>query len=188
MEHNYSNNRPECRPYRSHKTPACSTCRHRKVRCQIDNQDLTCRYCRERRLPCDRGTGEKRFPPSQNQTAKRAPRARASGISGSQHPRTTAWTGTREGVEATHTPANSSSLIMNPTMGEDVDVVERHLMSQSVLGSRRLYTLISNSTGDPIVYRTVPRQRRGLHHTSGLAQREILDNIFTSMQAEMINL
>ena len=44
---------PSLRPYRSHKAPACSSCRRRKSRCTVDIAGRACLVCRLNRTACD---------------------------------------------------------------------------------------------------------------------------------------
>ncbi|PPJ58228.1 hypothetical protein CBER1_10213 [Cercospora berteroae] len=68
-------------------------------------------------------------------------------------------------------------------MAEDVDVLGRYLGAASAAVGAfqpvRPYVRISNSSGQSIVYNTVPRQRRGLlgAHSAGVAQREIIEHV-----------
>lgn len=82
--------------------------------------------------------------------------------------------------------------MVDPTMADDLDVLERHLASQTAAdgpGTQR-YVRISNSPGESIVYRTVPRLRKGLQSTTdpGVAQREIMENVLGILTIHVIQL
>lgn len=82
--------------------------------------------------------------------------------------------------------------MVDPTMADDLDVLERHLASQTAVdgpGAQR-YVRISNSPGESIVYRTVPRLRKGLQSTTnpGVAQREIMENVLGTLTIHVIQL
>lgn len=82
--------------------------------------------------------------------------------------------------------------MVDPTMADDIDVLERYLASRNVAdgpGAQR-YVRISNSPGESIVYRTVPRLRKGLQSTTdpGIAQREIMENVLGGLAIHVIQL
>ncbi|QDS73755.1 hypothetical protein FKW77_005060 [Venturia effusa] len=90
------------------------------------------------------------------------------------------------------TSPTECSIIMNPTMAEDVQVLENYLTSKSLQTSStsRPYTVVSRGADDPIVYITVPRRRQGLRTATdpGRAQREILEQILGPLKTEVIRL
>ncbi|KAK5683437.1 hypothetical protein LTS10_004969 [Elasticomyces elasticus] len=181
----------EGRPYRSHKLPACSACRQRKVRCLVDGSSRLCHYCRQRGVECDRLT-TRALP---NGKAHRSGRMAGSPTPKVKNPRSSAnaaSTISPNALEATRTSDESSPLMMNPTMAEDVDVLERHLVSHGGVGvlETRPYIRISNSLGESIVYRTVPRQRKGLQNrpNPGVAQREIMENVLGPFSKDVVHL
>lgn len=73
--------------------------------------------------------------------------------------------------------------MMTPHMAEDIIVLEQYLTSQPSKGSitTTSYKTISNTTGDPIVYLTVPRMRKGLRSSTDPAkiQREIIEQVLS---------
>jgi hypothetical protein len=86
----------------------------------------------------------------------------------------------------------SSPVMINPSMAEDVDILERYLASQngSNVPERRPYVRLSSANGESIVYRTVARRREGLQQTStpGLSQLEIIENILGPSKTEVVRL
>jgi hypothetical protein len=186
---NQPQQRSEGRPYRSHKFPACTTCRHRKGRCHVEDPTQPCRYCRQRSLACDRGIGARASRVQRDHTHRRIqePTAEPNTIlpaSDSSLPRIS--------FEEMQTPSESSPVMVDPTMADDLNVLERHLASQTILDGpgRQRYVRISNSPGESIVYRTVPRLRKGLQSTKtpGVAQREIMENVLGALTIHVIQL
>ncbi|KAE9972090.1 hypothetical protein BLS_004181 [Venturia inaequalis] len=90
------------------------------------------------------------------------------------------------------TSPTECSIIMNPTMAEDVQVLENYLTSKSLRTSStsRPYTVVSQGKDDPVVYVTVPRRRQGLRTATdpGRTQREILEQILGPLKTEVIKL
>jgi hypothetical protein len=86
----------------------------------------------------------------------------------------------------------SSPVMVNPSMAEDVDILERHLASQngSNVHERRPYIRLSSANDESIVYRTVARRREGLQQAStpGLSQLEIIENVLGLWKTEVIKL
>lgn len=183
------------RPYRSHKVPACSTCRQRKIRCQVDDSALACQYCRRRHLDCNHGMNREdgaafdnvsRPPP-----AKRARRASArSENEGSPNGNADLFGQDVSGM--TYETDETSPVMVNPSMAEDVEILERHLATQndSGLSETRPYLRLCSADGDSIVYRTVARRRRGLQTSSipGSSQLEIVENVLGSFKIEVLKL
>jgi len=82
--------------------------------------------------------------------------------------------------------------MVDPTMADDIDILERHLASRTTADSpgAQRYLRISSSPGESIVYRTVPRLRKGLQSTidPGVAQREIMENVLGALAIHVIQL
>lgn len=80
-------------------------------------------------------------------------------------------------------PSNpQSSVLLNPPMAEDVE----YLAARSP-GGTKPYSVISS--GNAIVYLTVPRVRQGLPHTEpGKSQRQILEQILGSHLDDVLDL
>jgi hypothetical protein len=133
----------EGRPYRSHKFPACTTCRHRKGRCHVEDPAQPCRHCRQRSLACDRSIGAK-APPRMHKNPTHEASQRPSTESSNGLPARNSslpWIS----FDDMQTPSESSPLMVDPTMADDIDVLERHLASRNVADSSGVYCL-SNST------------------------------------------
>jgi hypothetical protein len=85
-----------------------------------------------------------------------------------------------------------SPVMVDPSMAEDVEILERHLASQNEFNvpQKRPYVRLSSSNGEFIVYRTVARRREGLQQTStpGLSQLEIIENVLGPLKTEVIKL
>jgi hypothetical protein len=86
----------------------------------------------------------------------------------------------------------SSPVMVNPSTAEDVDILERHLASQTGfnVSQKRPYVRLSSTNGESIVYRTVARRREGLQQTStpGLSQLEIIENVLGPLKTDVIKL
>lgn len=179
--------RPGVRPYRSHKLPACSACRQRKGRCEVDDPSVPCRYCRRRKLDCDHAVGQQSAQKDRVTPAKRARKANDAAVANAAPMSVSQQLlgNVQEGEE-------SSPVMVNPSMAEDVDILEQHLASQNAsnVPERRPYIRLSSANGESIVYRTVARRREGLQQTStpGLAQLEIIENILGPMRTEVTKL
>jgi hypothetical protein len=78
---------------------------------------------------------------------------------------------------------------MNPHMAEDITVLEQYL-TYNPTGTRSMakpYRTVSTSSGNPVVYLTVPRIRKGLKSTtdSGRTQREIIEQVLHPFASEV---
>ena len=190
-----SNPHPEPRPYRSHKAPACDLCRTRKIRCHNDIAGQACRFCREKGVTCIvSSTGGSVSSPAPG--PRRAKRRRTSTTvdpsSVTRHSE-----GHHNGLSqypgVVGTSPTESSLLMNPTMAEDIKVLEKYLTAKPTgasSGARLPYSVISDVPGKPIIYLTYSRRRKGLQLPvdPGNSQREIIDQVLHPHQAEIINL
>jgi hypothetical protein len=94
--------------------------------------------------------------------------------------------------EQMQAPSESSPVMVDPTMADDLNVLERHLASRVPQGGSdvRPYVRISNGPDESIVYRTVSRLRKGLQSTEspGVAQREIMENVLGPLTVYVIKL
>lgn len=174
------------RPYRSHRWPACQRCRSRKIKCHVDTPGQQCRFCRERQETCRYELRDDGPLPSSNAISKR--RRQVNDQTGR---------GVNCDREATlsHFPSvmgtspTESSLMMNPHMAEDIAVLEQYLTSRTAESSAaaKSYSTISNTPGNPIVYLTVPRRRKGLNTAvdPGRMQREIIEQILSPVSDEV---
>src|ERR1700761_4088271 len=174
------------RPYRSHIVPACDECRRSKIRCIVDMSGPPCQMCRKRQTECQINTRRQKI---------RASRGHIVGKTALkyQQPQTQKELG--EGLSqfpsVTGVSPTESSVLLNPTMAQDVEVLERYLTAQGqpTISSSRPYRTIWNSLGKPIIYLTVPRYRQGFRSEfdPGRTQREILENILGPLKSELIN-
>lgn len=177
--------KPTERPYRSHKVPACDVCRRRKIRCDIDMPRQPCRFCRERNLTCnyspphsqdysnDLSSKRRRMEPADNSSWEIENNSRLfPGVVG--------------------TSPDQSSLLLNPPMAEDIEILEHYLSStrSSRQFTAKPYKVVSNTAGKPIVYLTVPRRRKGLRSTTdpGRSQREIVEQILGPHKNDVVQL
>ena len=87
-------------------------------------------------------------------------------------------------------PSDSSPLLMNPTMAEDVDVTERYLTAVSGSEGTRPYIHVSHAGDESIVYHRIPRRRKGLSLAvdAGKTQREILEQVLGPFRTDVIKL
>lgn len=188
MEAESNHGAVEARPYRSHKVPACTACRKRKVRCAVDDPNLPCRYCRGRSLQCDHGVDAEGRPASTPRARKRKkPESAIDGID--------VVPASLQGANCTETMAtmeNSSPIMVSPSIAEDVEVLERHLASHSQPGTAeaRPYVRLSGAKGESMVYRRVARRREGLQQTAtpGSVQLEIIENVIGALKLEVLQL
>jgi hypothetical protein len=171
-------NRPSSRPYRSHKFPACLTCRNRKIRCHYDEPGI-CRFCKERNLTCNKTTELRHASVT---TPSRPARKRKNGTS-SAMPRSDFLS-----------PNESSTMIVNQTLAEDVEVLENYLTSTTAAPAvaNKPYSKVSHQSGDSVFYLTLPKRRPKLHTSAatvpGKAQREIMKQILYPYESEVIEL
>ncbi|CAK1363200.1 putative transcriptional regulatory protein [Cercospora beticola] len=90
------------------------------------------------------------------------------------------------------TSPNESSLMLNPPMAEDIEVLEHYLTSHGAARSMvaKPYSVISTAPGKPIVYLTVPRRRQGLRteNEPGQKQREIMENVLGKLRDHVVEL
>jgi hypothetical protein len=77
-------------------------------------------------------------------------------------------------------------------MAEDIAVLEQYLTSRTAEGNAaaKPYSTISSARGNPIVYLTVPRRRKGLISAidPGRTQREMIEQILSPFAAEVRSL
>lgn len=84
-------------------------------------------------------------------------------------------------------------MIANPTMAEDIEILESYITSQtsgSVVSATR-YSRVSKAPNESILYLPAPQRRLPLSSakpTPGREQREIMDQIFGSIKREAIQL
>jgi hypothetical protein len=83
-----------------------------------------------------------------------------------------------------------SSLFLTSTMAEDVDILEKYLISTTKSSNppSKPYNAKLSTPGNPIVYLKIPRRREGLHSVShpGKIQREVMEQILGPLKWELI--
>ncbi|KAF2477765.1 C6 transcription factor-like protein [Lindgomyces ingoldianus] len=180
------------RPYRSHRVPACTRCRSRKIRCHIDIPNEPCLSCRERRLKCQYGDSISTTDLNEmNGNGRPLKKPRLSNDD-------TATKKTTSSQSAPSLPKNSvsttdqSSIMLGPAVAEDIDILQRHISQHkpSDEGTSELYQTVSHDALNPIIYLSVPRNRRGLRPTNSIGEEqvEILEQIFGPFKYEVLQL
>lgn len=83
-------------------------------------------------------------------------------------------------------------MLLNPTLAEDVGVLEHYLTSHSGTDkqTKQPYVRVSSGSADDVVYLSMPRRRQGLQITSnpGSAQREILEQVLGEARSDVVEL
>ncbi|KAF1848196.1 C6 transcription factor-like protein [Cucurbitaria berberidis CBS 394.84] len=176
------------RPYRSHKVPACTRCRSRKIRCHIDIPGEPCLSCRERRLKCQYVESSTTSSPTDEGGDRRPSKRRrhSEPEEGPARPRSAPIL-----HKATNNP--SASIMLAPHLAEDVDIFNRHISQHRKVGSEAEpsnYQTLLHDTKDPVVYLTVPRFRTGLPPNSGCGreQLEIVEQVMGPFKREVVEL
>ncbi|GAB1731986.1 hypothetical protein NU195Hw_g239t1 [Hortaea werneckii] len=174
------------RPYRSHKVPACDVCRKRKIQCRIDEAGQRCRFCRERDVTCHFSQKE------DIRESNNPPRSKRKAMEPHQATRIRPHSVSEPVAGGDGISPDESSVIMNPTMAEDIEVVEHYLPPEANKdgAATQPYSLVPSVEGKPIIYLTVPRRRRGLRTDAnpGSTQREILEQILGPLKEAVIRL
>ncbi|KAK6335529.1 hypothetical protein TWF696_002302 [Orbilia brochopaga] len=186
----------EHRPYRSHKVPACTRCRQRKIRCKIDLPSQPCLFCRERGVACLIPASPPDDAPavSHSNVSAHPPKRRRYDID----PIPNRQGGTSVPIDASSGGSNAagiskSAIIVGPAVAEDVEIVQRHMSNASRSHSARPsgnYATEEPSGTSSVVYVTVPKYRRGVQPKpdTGEKQREIIEQIFGPFKKEAIRL
>ncbi|KAF2848289.1 C6 transcription factor-like protein [Plenodomus tracheiphilus IPT5] len=177
------------RPYRSHKVPACTRCRSRKIRCHIDIPGEPCLSCRERRLKCQYIEGSTTNSPTEEGGERRPTKRRrhSEPDDGISRPRSAP-------ILHKNTNNPSASIMLAPHLAEDVDIFNRHILQHRKAGGESTetssYQTLLHDSKDPVVYLTVPRFRTGLPPNSGCGreQLEVLEQIMGPFKREVVEL
>ncbi|PSN64733.1 C6 transcription factor-like protein [Corynespora cassiicola Philippines] len=174
------------RPYRSHRVPACTRCRSRKIRCHIDIPGEPCLSCRERRLKCQ--YADPTTPPEENGD-RRPPKKRRLTDDGYGDALSRPHS-----APVLHRTANnpSASILLAPHVAEDIDILQRHISQHRTPGGDASdpYKTLTHDTKNPIVLLSVPRYRTGLRSElgAGKEQLEITEQILGPFKREVIDL
>jgi hypothetical protein len=174
------------RPYRSHKIPACNLCRKRKIRCEINATDHSCRMCQERQVKCE-------FSTTTHQARDRVlSKAQTDGhlsVGDAIQPAKPNASGTHH-----HTsPEECDTLPANPTMAEDLNILEAYITSRpgATTLAKRPYNRISKSANDSVMYLPVPKRRQKLSvrkDPPGRVQRDVMDEVLGPLKEEVVKL
>ncbi|KAF3199634.1 hypothetical protein TWF679_001253 [Orbilia oligospora] len=192
----------EHRPYRSHKVPACARCRQRKIRCKVDLPNQPCLFCREKGVACQ-------IPAITNSPDDSSPSqpSNSSNTTNTTTSSTNAQKRRRYDAEALSSTTSNlisisqssggidgkSSIIVGPSVAEDVEIVQRHMSITPQSQSSHRHNSTTYATEDSlgsVVYVTVPKYRRGVTPKldTGDKQREIVEQIFGPFKKEAIRL
>ncbi|KAF2274011.1 C6 transcription factor-like protein [Westerdykella ornata] len=179
------------RPYRSHRVPACTRCRSRKIRCNIDIPGEPCLSCRERRLKCLYVDPPKTSPPSESNVDGRPTKRQRTNKNGDATDETPPRP---HALPTLHRPSThpSASIMLAPHVAEDVDILQRHISQHKTSEGEdpQSYQTLSHDTRNPIVYLSVPRYRSGLRPEAGPGkeQLEIIEQVIGPFKKEVIDL
>ncbi|EGX53264.1 hypothetical protein AOL_s00006g130 [Orbilia oligospora ATCC 24927] len=192
----------EHRPYRSHKVPACARCRQRKIRCKVDLPNQPCLFCREKGVACQ-------IPSITNSPddSSHSQLSNSSSTTNTTTSSTNAQKRRRYDAEALLSTTSNlisisqssggidgkSSIIVGPSVAEDVEIVQRHMSITPQSQSSQRHNSTTYATEDSlgsVVYVTVPKYRRGVTPKldTGDKQREIVEQIFGPFKKEAIRL
>jgi hypothetical protein len=194
------------RPYRSHKFPACTACRQRKIRCHFDQVAAQCTLCREKGWQCvtesPAASTRKRVWSTPGQDERRAKRNSGGTDHGSPRAqlRNAGHKSTSIPAEASAEiaqpldhPSTESTVIVGPVRVEDIQILGPYLSKVSETGQSRPTALSSSSPGpsrNPLLYLSVPRRRRGLQPAKdpGSNQKLILQHLVGPFVDDLIDL
>lgn len=89
-------------------------------------------------------------------------------------------------------PPGSASVMVNPTLAEDIDVLEHYFTSHVTRRetNSKPYSRVAHAEGESIVYLSVPRRREGIRLSKdpGRSQREIMEQVLGPFQEEVLKL
>ncbi|KEQ95473.1 hypothetical protein AUEXF2481DRAFT_5076 [Aureobasidium subglaciale EXF-2481] len=199
------------RPYRSHKFPACTACRQRKIRCHFDQVAAQCTLCREKGWQC--------ITASPAQSAQKRDRSSTSGPADRPVKRTTQSLGSRDdgspsvqvrrpsrqssviGTPAEASaeiaqpldhPSTESTVIVGPVFQEDIQILGPYLSrgDEARQSSKERQTATAGPSRNPLLYLSVPRRRRGLQPAKdpGSGQKLILQHLVGPFAGELVDL
>jgi hypothetical protein len=199
------------RPYRSHKFPACTACRQRKIRCHFDQVALICTLCREKGWQCITASpapsAQKRDRASTTgpteRPVKRTVQSIGSASAGSpqiptQRPsRQGSTIGTpaeasAEIAQPLNHPSTESTVIVGPVFQEDIQILGPYLSKgdEARQSSRERQTNTAGPSRNPLLYLSVPRRRRGLQPAKdpGSNQKLVLQHLVGPFADELVDL
>lgn len=199
------------RPYRSHKFPACTACRQRKIRCHFDQVALICTLCREKGWQCITASpapsAQKRDRTStagpSERPAKRTVQSIGSASAGSPQvpPRRPSRQGSTIGTPAEASaeiaqpldhPSTESTVIVGPVFQEDIQILGPYLSKGDGArqSSKERQTTTAGPSRNPLLYLSVPRRRRGLQPAKdpGSTQKLVLQHLVGPFADELVDL
>ncbi|KEQ72444.1 hypothetical protein M436DRAFT_10146, partial [Aureobasidium namibiae CBS 147.97] len=199
------------RPYRSHKFPACTACRQRKIRCHFDQVALICTLCREKGWQCITASpapsAQKRDRSStagpSERPAKRTVQSIGSASAGSPQvpPRRPSRQGSTIGTPAEASaeiaqpldhPSTESTVIVGPVFQEDIQILGPYLSKGDGprQSSKERQTTTAGPSRNPLLYLSVPRRRRGLQPAKdpGSNQKLVLQHLVGPFADELVDL
>ncbi|KAI5247738.1 hypothetical protein E4T43_01854 [Aureobasidium subglaciale] len=199
------------RPYRSHKFPACTACRQRKIRCHFDQVAAQCTLCREKGWQC--------ITASPAQSAQKRDRSSTSGPEDRPVKRNTQSLGSRDNgspsvqvrrpsrqssvigtpaeasaeiAQPLDHPSTESTVIVGPVFQEDIQILGPYLSrgDEARQSSKERQTATAGPSRNPLLYLSVPRRRRGLQPAKdpGSGQKLILQHLVGPFAGELVDL
>jgi len=190
------------RPYRSHKIPACTFCRKRKIRCDLDFPDRACRPCRRRGVQCIQSeplkaaAGRSWAVPHSRRTrppAQASPQLSDPSVTAPVEDRQIPGQQRDDATDGERPP--QSEHVIGPTLARDVQVLEQYMSPMDHLPEspvrQNSYNVYSDDPRDPVLSMRIPRQRVVLpsgNGTPGFRQFEILEKILEPHTTELFNL
>jgi hypothetical protein len=179
----------ECRPYRSHKLPACETCRKHKSRCTVDIPGQSCLLCRIRGKECLYMNAEEaaqiRGAPHSAPSGPSKKRQRLSNTSTWQEPLSattlqTSETGHLQPPSFTELGSAGAAHILGPAGAHDARVLEEHMRTETdsrTSSEPGVFGVYSSDLRRPILYATPHQKETKVVLKPRLKEREILDQI-----------
>ena len=200
------------RPYRSHKFPACTACRQRKIRCHFDQVAAQCTLCREKGWQCITASpgpsAQKRERASTAGPGERPAKRTAQSLGGvtddgsprvqvRQPSRQASVIGTpaeasAEIAQPLDHPSTESTVIVGPVFQEDIQILGPYLSkgNEARQSSRERQTTAAGPGRNPLLYLSVPRRRRGLQPAKdpGSGQKLILQQLVGPFAGDLVDL
>ncbi|CAD0019581.1 unnamed protein product, partial [Aureobasidium pullulans] len=199
------------RPYRSHKFPACTACRQRKIRCHFDQVAAQCTLCREKGWQCitaspgpsaqkrerasTSGPGErpaKRTTQSLGATEDGSPRVQVRQRSRQASVIGTPAEASAEIAQPLDHPSTESTVIVGPVFQEDIQILGPYLSkgNEARQSSKERQTTSAGPGRNPLLYLSVPRRRRGLQPAKdpGSGQKLIIQQLVGPFAGDLVDL
>jgi hypothetical protein len=160
------------RPYRSHKQPACTFCRQRKSRCNADLPGQPCLLCRLHGKQCSAISSGSELGYNNRVTKRRR-----------LSPEDDAIDEVIGDVISSSIRDNHTTHVVGPAIASDVSVLQDYLSNEH--GGPA-----AAASDGPVLYRNIPRGRKGLSQESPLffKQTEIFKQLFEPYRAELLKM